>query len=464
MEKTVTIALIFLIAVLVLSLFSNYPPAYSQPIAGEPLTTLFNNIKSARARYASSEGDEGTIGFRVLGEESVDGEPAWKSEWELTAKGSEPVHAIIWVSKSTGMVVQAEMGGEVQRGEFAELMTAPLLALWNVWFISQAEAYTPERIAEYGVSPYGRLSSTTELMSIGPTTLWVYKISWEGFPTAPEHLRNRWDFWYAPTSFGMLLVRVRVETLDGSKWFITELLSVELTKPQQLPRVVVKAGIDKTRLQPGEQAVVTVEYANQGSAVGLANITLAVDGEVKKKWFIAPKPGETGTLTHSLSFTKEGNYTVRVGNETFLVVVSAAKPKPAKFEVSELAVNPSSPKPGERVEISVRVTNTGGEAGSYEVVLKVDGQPVDTKSVRLEPGASTKVTFSYTPRGGGTYEINVNGLRGTLTVTEEEKVEKPEERVEAGIPWLLIAAVAAAVVIAVVVVVLLKQKSRKPSP
>jgi len=447
-----------LIAMLIFLSFSNLPRVYSQAEIGEYFVILFSNVRSARARFVNSEGDEGTFGFQILGEEDVDGERAWKIRWELIEKGYEPVYVIVWVSKSTGKVLQIEHDGEVSKGEMAELAVMPLLVFWNVWFISTAEKYSPERIAEYTVTTFGRYSFIAEPVLIGSTQLFIYKLSWEGFPTAPEVYRVRWYVWWAPTNFGVLLVKHGFETLDRSEWYTVELLSVELAEPQPVPRILVKTEIGKTHLRPGEETVVKITFSNQGSAIGMENITLTVNGEVVKSWFITSKPGESGTLTHSLSFTKEGNYTVQVGDEMFLVTVSAVRP--AKFEVSELAVTPSSIKLGETVSISVKIANTGGEASSYDVVLKINGQPVSTKTVSLEPGASTTVTFSYTPETEGTYEIDVSGLGGSLTVT------KPEEAAVGGAPWLLIATVAAVVVIAIVIgaLLLLKRRSQKPLP
>lgn len=89
----------------------------------------------------------------------------------------------------------------------------------------------------------------------------------------------------------------------------------------------------------------------------------------------------------------------------------------AEFELSGLSISPSSAGIGETVTVSATVENTGDDEGSEEITLKVDGDEVDTKEVTVAAGASKSVTFSYTSTAEGTYDIEVDGLSGTLIVT-----------------------------------------------
>lgn len=91
----------------------------------------------------------------------------------------------------------------------------------------------------------------------------------------------------------------------------------------------------------------------------------------------------------------------------------------SKFEVGSLSLSPDSVKVGESTKISVEVKNTGKESGFYHVTLVVDNKIVETKSIKLDAGKSTVVSFTYTPKEEGTYGIDVNGLKGSLSVRKE---------------------------------------------
>ena len=65
------------------------------------------------------------------------------------------------------------------------------------------------------------------------------------------------------------------------------------------------------------------------------------------------------------------------------------------------------------------VANTGGESGSYTVVLKIDGVKEAEERVTIAAGSSQTVTFSVTKEEAGTYSVDVSGLTGSFTVKEE---------------------------------------------
>ncbi len=93
--------------------------------------------------------------------------------------------------------------------------------------------------------------------------------------------------------------------------------------------------------------------------------------------------------------------------------VKAAPPiPPAEISLGDLAVNPPEVNPGEKVTVSVIVTNIGGMVGSYEVIL--GGDFMATKMVTLEPGESKAVSFEVTPTELGVYSVSVDGLTGRL--------------------------------------------------
>jgi len=72
--------------------------------------------------------------------------------------------------------------------------------------------------------------------------------------------------------------------------------------------------------------------------------------------------------------------------------------------------------PGEKVNISTSVANTGGMEGSYTVVLKLNGVKEAEKNVTLGAGKSQEVSFSVSREEAGSYAVTVDSLTGNFTV------------------------------------------------
>jgi len=89
---------------------------------------------------------------------------------------------------------------------------------------------------------------------------------------------------------------------------------------------------------------------------------------------------------------------------------------PAAFTLSSLDISPSKVAPGEKVNISTLVANTGGMEGSYTVVLAINGVKEAEGSVTIAAGSSQGVSFSVVKEEGGIYRVVVDGLSGSFTV------------------------------------------------
>ncbi|MEM2914982.1 MAG: CARDB domain-containing protein, partial [Candidatus Bathyarchaeia archaeon] len=145
------------------------------------------------------------------------------------------------------------------------------------------------------------------------------------------------------------------------------------------------------------------------------------------------------------------NITLPSLNYWGFVVINMPETSPSEFEVSNLHVNPDTIKVGQAALISVSVKNNGGETGSCVLTLNINGLVVDTRTVKLNPGQSTTVSFTYTPEKEGIYSIEINGLTGSLTVSREETPGVVSETI-----WLAIE------IVAIVAVTLATIFFRKP--
>ncbi|MEM1509211.1 MAG: CARDB domain-containing protein [Thermofilaceae archaeon] len=460
-SNTVKIVVSLLLALQFSLLFANWgTECYAQEeYYREKIQTLLNNVRASEYQFTSKfYGKEERIrfGFQVLGEEVLEGESAWKVYFYVTAE--ETNTAYLWVSKSSGRIIKALVDENEFTGEMAQAFGVLFLQYWITWVGHYEEQWSVEGIGEIAETPFGRLVFLgSERKDFGPTRLLIYKWIWEGYVTAPEEYRYRQEVWLAPVSFGVLLAKLYFENLDKSEYGGMELLSIELANPQALPRILIKAVADKTQVRPGEEVTFSIRCSNNGSAPGFYNLTAAVDGEVMKNWFLVLKPGESRSFVYRVSFTEEGDYWVNIGDESFLISVRSVQP--AKFEVSGLNVNPSAPKVGDRVTVTITVKNTGGVSGSYDVTLKVGGNVVETKTVTLNPDESATVTFYYTPGSEGTYSVEVDGLSTSITVSGKE-----EAVVGAGIPMWALAAVAVLVVAVILVFLIIRRRKQSAVP
>jgi len=182
------------------------------------------------------------------------------------------------------------------------------------------------------------------------------------------------------------------------------------------------------------------------------NVQIMIDativGEVENITFLSPE------FIEQLSFSREDQYlNITIPSLNCWGFLFFNRPEalfPPRFEVSDLNIDPVAIRVGQTTIISATVKNTGGESGSYEVILKIDNLLTDAKTVTLNPGQSTTVSFTYTPEKEGTYSIDVNGLTGSLTVSSEETPTATSE-----IPWLL---VGVTIIATIVLAVLLSRR------
>jgi hypothetical protein len=95
-------------------------------------------------------------------------------------------------------------------------------------------------------------------------------------------------------------------------------------------------------------------------------------------------------------------------------IVSA--PKQAEFTVTDLKINPSAAEVFEPVQISVNVTNIGGEQGEYVANLTINGILEQNQTVLVPARNSSLAEFTVLEETEGTYTVGIGELSGSLTV------------------------------------------------
>ena len=91
---------------------------------------------------------------------------------------------------------------------------------------------------------------------------------------------------------------------------------------------------------------------------------------------------------------------------------------PAKLSASGLHISPQQVEPGQEVTISINVANSGGETGSYNAVLYINGAVETSQSVSVAPGMTKNVIFKVTKSDAGVYDVSIAGQNGQFTVVQ----------------------------------------------
>jgi len=120
---------------------------------------------------------------------------------------------------------------------------------------------------------------------------------------------------------------------------------------------------------------------------------------------------------YSATITITGSPVVQVA--VSLHIESAVVPipgGPAGFSASAVSISPQQVEPGEEVTISINVANTGGETGSYNAILYINGVVEDSQSVSVAGGTSRNVIFTVSKSKAGVYDVSLAGQTGQFQV------------------------------------------------
>jgi len=175
---------------------------------------------------------------------------------------------------------------------------------------------------------------------------------------------------------------------------------------------VSSLSISPATVNIGETVTISLVVTNTGGKSGSYIVTLDINRVKEADETVTVAAGDSQEVSFSVTKEDAGIYSVAVAELTGSFTVVA----PAAFSVSDLSLQPAQVKPGEAVTISASVANTGGEPGSYTVVLKIDGVKEAEKTVTIAAGESLDVSFSVTKEEADTYTVTVDGLSGSFTV------------------------------------------------
>ena len=133
----------------------------------------------------------------------------------------------------------------------------------------------------------------------------------------------------------------------------------------------------------------------------------------------------------------------------FAVLAKLAEAAPAKFSISNLTINPAQAQLNQEVTISVKVTNSGGTAGDYNVRLTIDDVITAAKQITLAPAKSQTVSFTINADAAGKHQVEVAGLTGDFEILGQSST---------GFNWWLIGGVLILVLLSVLWLSLMRRR------
>ncbi|KXA93224.1 hypothetical protein AKJ66_02535 [candidate division MSBL1 archaeon SCGC-AAA259E22] len=188
------------------------------------------------------------------------------------------------------------------------------------------------------------------------------------------------------------------------------LKTVEVVEPAEF-------NIENLRLSPeevklGETVTISVDIRNTGGVKGSEKLGLRIDSSLEKSKYVTLAPEESTTMSFNVKKKTSKSYSVKIGSlsSSFKVLT------PAKFEVSNLQVEPKEASSGESVTISAKVKNIGEVRGKYSAELRINDKFAKSEEVTLSPGEEKVVTFETSGSEIGTYFVSLRDLSDKFEV------------------------------------------------
>jgi aspartyl/asparaginyl beta-hydroxylase (cupin superfamily) len=88
--------------------------------------------------------------------------------------------------------------------------------------------------------------------------------------------------------------------------------------------------------------------------------------------------------------------------------------------VSQLEISPPEVEVNQSVTITALVTNYGVTQATYDIVIKINDNLLETKTLQIDGNSSNELVFITSFDDPGTYNVQVNNLTSTIDVQQEQ--------------------------------------------
>ncbi|MGA3061221.1 MAG: hypothetical protein ABSD92_12760 [Candidatus Bathyarchaeia archaeon] len=174
--------------------------------------------------------------------------------------------------------------------------------------------------------------------------------------------------------------------------------------------------INPNQASVGQPITVSAGVVNVGDVQGSYSMSFKVNGSVVETKEFALSANESQVVKFSVTEPSEGVYNVTVGNLVGIFSVSSKPlPMPTTLSVANM-VNPFEAWPGQLVNVSVDVSNTGTTNISYALPFFVNGVAAQSVQVQLSGGASETITTAFNETSNETYVVSAGGQNSQFTI------------------------------------------------
>ncbi len=213
--------------------------------------------------------------------------------------------------------------------------------------------------------------------------------------------------------------------VDGETYYLIVINQLkEIPSTPENTEAIVVYNVTPTGAVFDRNILLTLGLDQSQLPANAVNITMDYYDNVNHVWvplnYKAGGPNGVAELTLSAPINHFSIYGV-------LAQLAPTPTQPAHFVASGLNIEKSVQKiwkpvtfvtkTGESVTITANIANDGYQQGTYTVVLKLNGQTVDTKIVTLGAGQSQEVRFTRSGLAYGQYNVEVAGLSGQFTAS-----------------------------------------------
>jgi hypothetical protein len=236
---------------------------------------------------------------------------------------------------------------------------------------------------------------------------------------------------------------------------LSEIIMTEMEETPALPEYAHRIGLtynlgpDGATFEPPATLIISYEHYEIPEGVAENDLVVA-------RW-----DTEAGEWVELVSTVDPSANTTRASVEhftAFTIFGYESAIEPGLFSVGSLDVAPTEVDIGETVTISLLVANAGSEAGSYKVVLKINGTIEASKHVVVNASSTEQVSFTTSKDVAGIYTVDANGL--TCSFKVREKPAPPLLQPVKPINWLALGGtIAGVVVVGLLIFFLVRRRS-----
>lgn len=169
----------------------------------------------------------------------------------------------------------------------------------------------------------------------------------------------------------------------------------------------------------GQTVKMEVTVENGGLLPAKFHAVLMADGEEACVQDVRLEPREVRKLLLDATGLEPGMHTMAVGAAKADIKVL----RPASFAVTNVAVQPMTPLPGEDVTVTATVRNTGEVKGKFSAEFMLDGRLAATGKAEVEPGGQQTVAATLKAVARGAHTVSVGGVKKDFSALAPAHIE-----------------------------------------